>query len=128
MYMEAWHAAVHGVAKSRTWLNDWSELKTEKKKNIYIYIYIYISEKDTQISLSFFLLPLTDKSIWSSRSWGAWHLINAGCTELKWYQSGGKHLIRHSYIKSYFKGCIWLLDVMGVGQRQQDSVSLLESI
>ena len=23
---EAWHAAVHGVAKSRTWLNDWTEL------------------------------------------------------------------------------------------------------
>jgi len=25
---EAWHAAVHGVAKSRTWLSDWSELET----------------------------------------------------------------------------------------------------
>ena len=23
---EAWHAAVHGVAKSQTWLNDWTEL------------------------------------------------------------------------------------------------------
>ena len=23
---EAWHAAVHGVAKSRTWLSDWTEL------------------------------------------------------------------------------------------------------
>ena len=23
---EAWHAAVHGVAKTRTWLNDWTEL------------------------------------------------------------------------------------------------------
>ena len=26
MSREAWHAAVHGVAKSRTWLNDWTEL------------------------------------------------------------------------------------------------------
>ena len=26
MDMDAWHAAVHGVAKSRTWLSDWSEL------------------------------------------------------------------------------------------------------
>ena len=26
MDMEAWHAAVHGVAKSRTWLSDWTEL------------------------------------------------------------------------------------------------------
>ena len=27
MDREAWRAAVHGVAKSRTWLNDWTELK-----------------------------------------------------------------------------------------------------
>ena len=26
MDREAWHAAVHGVAKNRTWLNDWTEL------------------------------------------------------------------------------------------------------
>ena len=24
---EAWHAALHGVAKSRTWLSNWAELK-----------------------------------------------------------------------------------------------------
>ena len=27
MDREAWHAAVHRVAKSQTWLNDWTELK-----------------------------------------------------------------------------------------------------
>ena len=26
MYREAWHAAIHGVAKSQTWLSDWTEL------------------------------------------------------------------------------------------------------
>ena len=26
MDREAWHAAIHGVAKSRTWLRDWTEL------------------------------------------------------------------------------------------------------
>ena len=26
MEREAWHAAIHGVAKSRTWLKDWTEL------------------------------------------------------------------------------------------------------
>ena len=26
MDTEAWHATVHGVAKSRTWLSDWTEL------------------------------------------------------------------------------------------------------
>ena len=31
MDREAWHAAIHGVAKSRTWLRDWTEL-TELKQ------------------------------------------------------------------------------------------------
>ena len=26
MDREAWHAVIHGVTKSRTWLNDWTEL------------------------------------------------------------------------------------------------------
>ena len=30
MDREAWRAAAHGVAKSRTWLSDWLELKTTK--------------------------------------------------------------------------------------------------
>ena len=29
MDREAWHAAVHGVTKSRTWLSDWTELITK---------------------------------------------------------------------------------------------------
>ena len=29
MDKEAWHGAVHGVTKSRTWLNGWTELKKE---------------------------------------------------------------------------------------------------
>ena len=34
MDREVWHAAVHGVAKSWTWLSDWTELNwTELKKN-----------------------------------------------------------------------------------------------
>ena len=37
MDREAWHAAIHGVAKSRTWLSDWTELnwmiRKEKKWN-----------------------------------------------------------------------------------------------
>ena len=28
MDREAWHAAIHGVAKSWTWLSDWTELKS----------------------------------------------------------------------------------------------------
>ena len=36
MDREAWHAAIHGVAKSLTWLSDWIELnwKSAQKFNI----------------------------------------------------------------------------------------------
>ena len=37
MDREAWHAAVHGVAKNPTWLNDWTTTMF-----VYIYIHIYI--------------------------------------------------------------------------------------
>ena len=33
MDREAWRAAVHGVAKSRTWLSNWTELKINKSGN-----------------------------------------------------------------------------------------------
>ena len=32
MDREAWRAIVHGVAKSRTWLSDWTELNIEVKE------------------------------------------------------------------------------------------------
>ena len=32
MDREAWHAAVHGVAKSRAWLSDWTELTQNKQR------------------------------------------------------------------------------------------------
>ena len=32
---EAWCAAVHGVAKSQTWLSDWTELKTSQDMSIH---------------------------------------------------------------------------------------------
>ena len=31
---EAWHAAVHGVAKSRIWLNDWTTQTLDQPKNL----------------------------------------------------------------------------------------------
>ena len=34
MDRESWHTAVHGVAKSRIWLSDWTELKIHKFKQL----------------------------------------------------------------------------------------------
>ena len=34
MDREAWHAAVHGVTKSRTWLSNWTELNSNWGKNL----------------------------------------------------------------------------------------------
>ena len=45
MDREAWHAAVHGVTKSQTWLSDWTELKhwVKKLKQLsFLYISYYI--------------------------------------------------------------------------------------
>ena len=30
MNKEAWHAAIHGVAKSQTWLSDWTNIPHDK--------------------------------------------------------------------------------------------------
>ena len=35
MDREAWHAAVHGVTKSRTWLSDWTELEKVNLKSFH---------------------------------------------------------------------------------------------
>ena len=42
MDREAWRAAIHGVAKSRTWLSDWTELNWETKAQIVYRIAILI--------------------------------------------------------------------------------------
>ena len=36
MDREAWHAAFHGVAKSWTWLSDWTELNWTEETNLFI--------------------------------------------------------------------------------------------
>ena len=42
MDREAWRAAVHGVAKSWTWLSDWTELNKSPRTTIYKFIQIFV--------------------------------------------------------------------------------------
>ena len=42
MHREAWHAAVHGVAKIQTWLSDWTELNRYYFSNIYSLLLISV--------------------------------------------------------------------------------------
>ena len=41
MDREAWYAAVHGVAKSQTWLSDWTKLNIKKWKTPAIHKRLY---------------------------------------------------------------------------------------
>ena len=43
-HIEAWNAAVHGVAKSQTWLSNWNELNWTGKGKIRHKIYTYRKE------------------------------------------------------------------------------------
>ena len=43
MDREAWHAAIHGVAKSQTRLSDWTELRWQIMYGIFTYGHMYIS-------------------------------------------------------------------------------------
>ena len=38
MDREAWHAAIHGVAKSQTWLSNWTELRSKREKERYTHL------------------------------------------------------------------------------------------
>ena len=43
MDREAWHAAVHGTTKSRTWLSNWTELILYLKVSFFLYLKISFS-------------------------------------------------------------------------------------
>ena len=53
MDMEAWHAAIHGVAKSRTQLNNWTELNWIFPSLCFIYSHIHHSVYVPQLSYPF---------------------------------------------------------------------------
>ena len=52
MDREAWCAAVHGVTKSQTWLNDWTELNQTYLLTVCLYITINRAWNDIKFKLS----------------------------------------------------------------------------
>ena len=79
MEREAWCAAIHGVTKSRTWLNDWTELNwflndffgatlTPKRQktqfNKYLLSAYYLSNGDTEMHKLDVDFPLTKHGIY----------------------------------------------------------------
>ena len=57
MDREAWRAAVHGVAKSQTWLSNWTELKMLKTCSSALYVSYHLIFMVTQ------LLTFTNKTM-----------------------------------------------------------------
>ena len=45
MDREAWRAAIHGVAKSRTWLSDWSDLMVVPSVYNWVIIALILKKK-----------------------------------------------------------------------------------
>ena len=67
MDREAWHAAVHGVTKSRTWPSDWTELNPAKQSlQLLIFISLDLWHK-TLIQLSAYYLTVVS-SVFLARS------------------------------------------------------------
>ena len=67
MDREAWHAAIHGVTKSQTWLSDWTELNLQSLQSTgFFFFFLYMQNPlsplrlaSTEITLLFTYLYLT---------------------------------------------------------------------
>ena len=67
MDREAWHAAIHGVAKSRTWLSDWTELNVIRMSK-YICIdqihYLYYLQVQTDTKYLLLIQKFRGVGVW----------------------------------------------------------------
>jgi len=62
---ESWHTTVHGVAKSRTWLSDWTELKTFYYRSSlhYCHLFLISSASVRSLSLLSFIMPIFARNV-----------------------------------------------------------------
>ena len=67
MDREAWRAAIHGVAKSQTWLSNWTELNWTELTVLIITVYLFFSSSRSLVNISCILSIFA--SILFLRSW-----------------------------------------------------------
>ena len=95
MDREAWRAAVHGVAKSQTWLSDWTELNwrfltggwfqglenPQKKKKTRLLGILELSSPNLNVCTSYRYIHLNRKGPWlCGRDWVYFHrLLMTNC-------------------------------------------------
>ena len=61
---QAWHAAVHGVTKSRTWLSDWTELKYYFVSAHYLKKKNHKAHRSAEALVSASTIPMSLTLIW----------------------------------------------------------------
>ena len=81
MDKEAWHAAIHGVAKSRTWLSDWTELNWSglyvlEPNSLWNQSWIFMGRTDAEAEAPI-IWPPDVKNWLTARPW-FWERLKAG--------------------------------------------------
>ena len=73
MDREAWLAAIHGVAKSRTWLSDWSELNWRSKGWGFKWCWCFYSHTHNPTSHESESCSVVSDSLWPHGLYSPWH-------------------------------------------------------
>ena len=73
MDKEAWHAAVHGVTKSRTWLSDWTELNwCCTMLNLKLQYFVCLIQRANSLEKTLVLGKIKAKGEEGNRRWDDW--------------------------------------------------------